>query len=140
MAKVVLSSEEVLNLKNMLISTDKENQQIAFLAMENCDIKNSLSALYLLVKFGNVAVNDLKKACPKVIKKLIDTAYLKVSEDAYELPSMGSMYHVLIQQKAPVDIMKCFLNFHSDYLLNTMKAWGYPVDKLNINITLKENV
>jgi hypothetical protein len=140
MAKVVLSSEEVLNLKNMLISTDKENQQIAFLAMENCDIKKSLPALYLLVKFGNVAVTDMKKACPKVIKKLIDTAYLKVSGETYELPSMGSMYHVLIQQKAPVDIMTCFLNFHSEYLLDTMKAWGYPVDKLNIQLTLKENV
>ena len=140
MAKVVLSSEEVLNLKNMLISTDKENQQIAFLAMENCDIKKSLPALYLLVKFGNVAVTDMKKACPKVIKKLIDTAYLKVSGETYELPSMGSMYHVLIQQKAPVDIMTCFLNFHSEYLLDTMKAWGYPVDKLNIQLTLKDNV
>jgi hypothetical protein len=136
--KVVLGATEIKNLKDMLMSSDKDNQQIAFLAMENCSLAASAPALYLLIKFGNLSPEDMKKACPKTIKKLIEKKYLKKNDNGYELPSMGMMYHVLIQQKAPMDVMECFLDFHGEYLLDTMKAWGYPVDKLNIKVTLKD--
>ena len=138
MAKVIISADELRNLRNMLVSVDDENKQIAFLAIENCDIKQSMDAIYLLTKFGNVPANEFYKNCKKACKALLKANWLVPNtEDSFVLPTMGSMYNTMLVNKARVDIMEVFLDFHSEYLMDTMKAWGYPVDKLELKLKLK---
>lgn len=141
MSKVIISGEELVNLKTMLLSPDKDNQQIAILAMENCNIAKSLDALYILTKFSGMTAAEMMAACPKVIKKLKAEKWLETNgNDSYVLPTMGTMYHVLISNKARMECLQVFLDLHGDYLLDTMKAWGYPVDKFELKIKIKDNV
>ena len=139
MAKVIIKEEEVINLQKMIISQDDDNKNLAFLSIENCDIKKSANALLILYKFVNVTAVEWRKNCPKMISHLEKVNLLTpLGGSSHEVPSMPAVFHKLIANKASKEDMLLFLKFHNNYLMNTMEAWGYPVDKFEIITKLKD--
>ena len=140
MAKVIIGPEEVINLRMMLNSQEEDNRNMAFLAIENSDIKKSADAIYVLYKFVNVTPEEWKQNCPKMIKYLESIKMLEGSDlKNIGTPSMPIVFHKLISHKANKEVMVLFLDFHNKHLMSIMDAWGYPTDKFEIITKLKEN-
>jgi len=140
MEKVIIGPEEVINLRMMLNSQEEDNRNMAFLAIENSDIKKSADAIYVLYKFVNVTPEQWKQNCPKMIKYLESIKMLEGSDlKNLGTPSMPVVFHKLISHKANKEVMVLFLDFHNKHLMSIMDAWGYPTDKFEIITKLKEN-
>lgn len=140
MSKVIIGPEEVINLRMMLNSQEEDNRNMAFMAIENSDIKRSSDAIYVLYKFVNVTPEEWKQNCPKMIKYLESIKMLEGSNlKNLGTPSMPVVFHKLINHKADKEVMLLFLDFHNKHLMSIMDAWGYPTDKFEIITKLKDN-
>lgn len=140
MSKVIIGTEEVINLRMMLNSQEEDNRNMAFMAIENSDIKRSSDAIYVLYKFVNVTPEEWKQNCPKMIKYLESIKMLEGSDlKNLGTPSMPVVFHKLITHKANKEVMLLFLDFHNKHLMSIMDAWGYPTDKFEIITKLKDN-
>jgi hypothetical protein len=140
MSKVIIGTEEVINLRMMLNSQEEDNRNMAFMAIENSDIKRSSDAIYVLYKFVNVTPEEWKQNCPKMIKYLESIKMLESSDlKNIGTPSMPVVFHKLINHKADKEVMLLFLDFHNKHLMSIMDAWGYPTDKFEIITKLKDN-
>ena len=140
MNKVIIGPEEVINLRMMLNSQEEDNKNMAFMAIENSDIKRSSDAIYVLYKFVNVTPEEWKQNCPKMIKYLESIKMLEGSDlKNLGTPSMPVVFHKLITHKANKEVMLLFLDFHNKHLMSIMDAWGYPTDKFEIITKLKDN-
>lgn len=140
MSKVIIGPEEVINLRMMLNSQEEDNKNMAFMAIENSDIKRSSDAIYVLYKFVNVTPEEWKQNCPKMIKYLESIKMLEGSDlKNLGTPSMPVVFHKLITHKANKEVMLLFLDFHNKHLMSIMDAWGYPTDKFEIITKLKDN-
>ena len=140
MAKVKIGVEEVINLRMMLNSQEEDNKNMAFMAIENSDIKNSANALFVLYKFVNVDANTWKLNCPKMVSYLEKIKMLEpLGLTSSNAPTMPKVSHKLIEHKANKEVMLLFLDFHNKHLMSIMEAWGYPVDKFEITTKIKEN-
>jgi len=137
MKKTIIEIDEARNLLDMLKSKDEENHTMAFLAIENCNIKDSIILLYIVYKFSSLDEALWKNNCPKLVKELINKNFLDVlPDDAFQAPTMNTVFNRIIRIKAPQDIMIFFLELHNNYLLSIMKAWGYDTYKFEVNIKL----
>jgi len=140
MGKVIIGPEEVINLRMMLNSQEIDNNNMAFLAIENSDIKNSANALFVLYKFVNVDAASWKLYCPKMVQYLEKIKMLEpLGLNSSNVPTMPKVFHKLIEHKADKEVMLLFLDFHNKHLMSIMDAWGYPTDKFEIITKLKEN-
>jgi len=140
MAKIIMGVEEILNLKLMLNSSDDDNKNIAFMAIENSDIKNSVNALFILYKFVPVSAKEWKTNCPKMISHLETLKFLEpLGANSSSAPSMPVVFHKLLQNKAKKEVMLLFLDLHNKHLMDVMKSWGYPTDKFELSMKLNDD-
>ena len=135
--KVTITSDEVQNMLNMLLSTDEDNKYLAYKIMENCDHSKSGGALMLLIKFSNIAGSVFEQKTPKTIKYLKKEKYLV--EDAVMI-TMPALFHRMLAKKEDKKIMQLFIKLHNEYLTNIMEAWGYPMKDFSVTLTQKEDV
>jgi len=140
MAKVIIGPEEVINLRMMLNSQEIDNNNMAFLAIENSDIKNSVNALFILYKFVPVSAKEWKTNCPKMISHLETIKFLEpLGANSSSAPSMPVVFHKLLQNKAKKEVMLLFLDLHNKHLMDVMKSWGYPTDKFELSMKLNDD-
>lgn len=127
-----INQEEAENVMNMLLSQDKDNAVIAFAAIENFKF-NSDNVGYLLYfyKFSKFSLDDWSKNAPKsthILKKFVEVdkplTYAKV------------LMH-MIDLKTCIEAIELTLNRHVKELTGMLSSMGYPTDKLDINIKLK---
>jgi hypothetical protein len=138
MKKAIIEIDEAHNLLEMLKSTDEENHTIAFLAIENCNIKDSIILLYIIYKFSDIDPGLWKDKCPELLKELINKNLIDVlPDDAFQAPTMNAVFNRVIKADASKEIMAFFLDLHNKYMLSIMKAWGYPTEQFEINIKLR---
>jgi hypothetical protein len=134
MEKVVLNRESVRSIMDMYASTDNSNQLVANEIINNCDIKKSLPWLVLIYS-ESINTNDYwtehMPNAMKFIRELIVLGEYK--------PTVNSVLMTLLDLKAEADVVDLFLQLHVETLKKSMKNWGYPVDKLNYSITLKDD-
>lgn len=132
MSKIKFDKEETKNLLNMLKSGDSENHTIAFQALENADLKNYKGELLVLYKYAKLSASTWQKEAPKAHKIL---SKLTVSFDNL---TSGKCLSIMTSDNASKDSIELFLeNFVVD-MVGFLEQLGYPADKFNINIELKE--
>lgn len=134
MEKVVLNRESVRSIMDMYASTDNSNQLVANEIINNCDIEKSLPWLVLIYaevsRINDYWVDNIPNAL-KAIEKLHVYGEYK--------PTINNVLMTLLDLKAETDVVDMFLQLHVERLKKTMANWGYPVDKLNYSITLKND-
>lgn len=135
--KVIITSDEVQNVLNMLLSKDEDNKYLAYEIMENCDHVKSSGALMLLIKFSTLPGSTLKESIPKTIKHLKKENYL--TEDGI-IVTMPALFHRMLAKKEDKSIMALFIKLHNQYLTDIMEAWGYPMKDFSVTLTQKEDV
>jgi hypothetical protein len=134
MEKVMFNKEETKNLLGMLKSTDKENHTVAFEALKNADLKKYLGELLVLYKYAKLPASDWQNHCPEawiIINKHVD------SSTAIALTS-GKCLSIMTEQKATKASMELYLEHFVVDMVGFLGQLGYPADKFNINIELKE--
>ena len=130
MEKLKFSKEEIKNLHKMLTSSDEENHTIALAGLQGVDIKSSMGELILLYKYGNAHPSSWQKNCPTVHKKMDDLIG--------EFKSGSQILSLMVENKASKDSIELFLEFFIGDVTGFLKDMGYPMDKLELNIKLKE--
>lgn len=133
MSKVKFDKEETKNLLNMLKSSDQDNHIIAFQALNNADLKNFVGELLVLYKFSKLPKDTWEKEASKAYKQL---SKLSIFSDG-GLTS-GKCLSIMTSNNASKDSIELFLeNFVVD-MVGFLEQLGYPTDKFEIDIKLKD--
>lgn len=132
MEKVVLNRESVKSIYEMYNSPDKENHVVANEILNNCDIDASEG--WLIIFYGMSLKSDdyWLENMPNVF---VRACKLGIQSD-HKL-SAAQLVNALIVAKVEPEIMDYYLEIHVEDLKRAMSNWGYPVNKLNYSITLK---
>ena len=130
---MIFNKEETKNILNMLKSPDKENAIIAFESLNNVDTKNYIGELILLYKFGNAIAEDWEINCSKCaneLKKVI------LNEDA--ALSSGQCLSYMTNNNASIQSLELFIELFTESMVEFLGQMGFPSDKFEINIKLKD--
>jgi hypothetical protein len=134
MEKVVLNKESVRSVMDMYASTDKDNHLVANEIINNCDTEKSLPWLVLIYaeisRINDYWIDNMPNALKAVEKLQVYGEYK---------PTVNYVLMTLLDLKAEPDVLDMFLQMHVETLKKSMANWGYPVDKLNYSITLKDD-
>ena len=133
---MILNKQEIKNILNMLLSEDKENAIIAFSCLNNYANKKHLGELLVLYQFGRTSAEVWEKECKKVFKLIKNV--LKLDSTDYRLPS-STVFSALINNKCSEQSIELYLELFTNQLSNNLYNMGYPTDKLEINVKLKDN-
>jgi hypothetical protein len=133
---MILNKQEIKNILNMLLSEDKENAIIAFSCLNNYAHKKYLGELLVLYQFGRTPAEEWEKECKKVFKLIKNV--LKLDSKDYRLPS-STVFSALIDNKCSEESIELYLELFTNQLSNNLYNMGYPTDKLEINVKIKDN-
>ena len=133
---MILNKQEIKNILSMLLSEDKENAIIAFSCLNNYASKKHLGELLVLYQFGRISAEEWEKECKKVFKLLKNV--LKLDSKDYRLPS-STVFSALTSNKCSKESIELYLELFTNQLSNNLYNMGYPTDKLEINVKIKDN-
>ena len=133
---MILNKQEIKNILNMLLSEDKENAIIAFSCLNNYAHKKHLGDLLVLYQFGRTSAEVWEKECKKVFKLIKNV--LKLDSTDYRLPS-STVFSALMDNKCSKESIELYLELFTNQLSNNLYNMGYPTDKLEINVKIKDN-
>jgi hypothetical protein len=135
---MIFSKEETKNLLNMLRSADKDNATVAFEALKGVDKQKYLGELIVLYKFGKQPIDVWDKnsiECAEVIRVAL-APYTK--EDGAEI-STGSCLSAMTNNQASHQAIELFMEYFTVNIMGFLGQMGYPADKFEINVKLKDN-
>ena len=133
--KVTLDKEKSRNLMKMLTSSDQDNRLVALKAMNECNIEESLGFLLVLYKFGGLGSKRWESEAPNVWEKFES---ISLVDKIKGMPTATNILNKMIMISAPTEAITSFLEFHSEDLIDTLRQWGYPMELMDVQITLKE--
>jgi hypothetical protein len=134
---MVFDKEETKNLLNMLRSTDKENATVAFQALESVNRTKYVGELIVLYKFGKTSMPTWEKEAPKchvVLMKALSSYY---KNNGIEL-STGACLSAMTASHASNQSIELFMELFTDSMIGFLGQMGYPADKFEINVKLKD--
>ena len=132
---MIFNKEETRNLLNMLRSSDKENAILAFESLKKVDIKTYIGELIVLYKFGNASPEDWETNCSRCVKAL---GKRKILTGAYNALSSGVCLAHMTNNNASIQSIELFMEFFTESMIGFLGQMGYPADKFEINIKIKD--
>jgi hypothetical protein len=129
------SKIEIKNILNMLLSQDKENSIIAFSCINNFSTKKHLGELLVLYQFGRTPGLIWEENCKKGFKYIKKVLPFKSSD--YRLPS-SNVFNELVNNDCSKESVELYLELFTNDFSNHLYGMGYPTDKLDIQIKIKE--
>jgi hypothetical protein len=130
---MILNKQEAENLLIMLTSDDKDNAYIAFQAINAYKFKkDEIGYLAYLYKFGKPDKDQWEEHSPTAYKQL--KKYFNMDQPLTYARALATM----IENKNKNEIVSMFLERHVKQLAAMLDTMGYPVDKLDIKIQLKD--
>lgn len=129
------SKIEIKNILDMLLSQDKENSIIAFSCINNFSTKKHLGELLVLYQFGRTPGLIWEENCKKGFKYIKKVLPFKCSD--YRLPS-SKVFNELVNNDCSKESVELYLELFTNDFSNHLYGMGYPTDKLDIQIKIKE--
>ena len=129
------SKTEIRNILDMLLSEDKENSIIAFSCINNFSTKKHLGELLVLYQFGRTPGLIWEENCKKSFKYIKKVLPFKSSD--YRLPS-SKVFNELVNNNCSKDSIELYLELLTNDFSKHLYGMGYPTDKLDIQIKIKE--
>jgi len=133
MAKMIFDKEETRNLMMMLKSEDADNHLIAFESLKNVDFKKYIGELLVLYKFSGHSMSNWLTNCNKIAMRFQNTF---ASEVPLSSPKTLSLITKHKGSKASVEL---FMEFFIRDMTRMLESIGYPTDKFEINIKVKDD-
>lgn len=134
---MIFDKEETKNLLSMLRSTDGENAIVAFEALKGVDTKRYLGELIVLYKFGIKPIRAWDDNCPSCGKAIKDALRVYNKEEGADL-STGKCLSAMTANGASNQSIELFMELFTDSMIGFLGQMGYPADKFEINIKLKD--
>jgi hypothetical protein len=135
---MIFDKEETKNLLSMLRSTDDENSVVAFQALEGVDVKKYSGELIVLYKFGKNDIMMWRKEAPKCHKHLVKLLDPFAKDNGSNL-STGVCLSAMTANNASNQSIELFMELFTDSMIGFLGQMGYPADKFEINIKLKDD-
>ena len=135
---MIFDKEETKNLLSMLRSTDDENSVVAFQALEGVDVKKYSGELIVLYKFGKNDIMIWRKEAPKCHKHLVKLLDPFAKDNGSNL-STGVCLSAMTANNASNQSIELFMELFTDSMIGFLGQMGYPADKFEINIKLKDD-
>ena len=132
---MIFNKEETKNLLNMLRSSDKENSIIDLSCLDNFSKKEHLGELLVLYQFGMTPGEIWEKNCKKGFKHIKKVLPFKSSD--YRRPS-SKVFNELVNNNCSKQSIELYLELFTNEFSNHLYAMGYPTDKFDIQIKIKE--
>lgn len=128
---MIFDKEETRNLMSMLQSEDTENHVIAFKSLSNVDFNKYVGELLVLYKFAHKDAKAWKDAgaVGEKLLKLVDT------DKSLTSPRTLSLITANKGSKASIEL---FMESFVRDMTRMLESIGYPTDKIEIDIKLKE--
>jgi len=136
---MIFDKEETRNLLNMLRSTDTENATVAFEALKGVDTKKYLGELITLYKFGKHKLNDWVVNCPSAGEAIKVAVQPFVGDEALGALSTGACLSAMTANKPSNQSIELFMELFTDSMIGFLGQMGYPADKFEINVKLKDD-
>lgn len=127
-----MTRDELKNLINMFQSSDAENHVVAFHAIENSILDNN--ELVLLYKFSGQPFAQWKKEIPMTAQRIVDV----IGDEAIALSS-ARVLGIITNNKAAKHVIETFLEFFIRDLTSMLGSIGYPMDKVDINVKIRDD-
>jgi hypothetical protein len=127
-----MTRDELKNLINMFQSSDAENHIVAFHAIENSILDNN--ELVLLYKFSGQPFAQWKKEIPMTAQRIVDV----IGDEAIALSS-ARVLGIITNNKAAKHVIETFLEFFIRDLTSMLGSIGYPMDKVDINVKIRDD-
>lgn len=133
-----VTKQEAENIMNMLASSDRENGYMAFKAIDAHDFteKEDLGYLLYFYKFSKFTISDWVENTAKAgatLSNVFDTYGLKDAPVTY-----SRALTIMVENSVSKESIELFLERHVKDLTNSLSALGYPIDKLDFNLKLKQ--
>ena len=135
---MIFSKEETKNLLNMLRSADKDNATVAFEALKGVDKQKYLGELIVLYKFGRRSIKEWEDNSPDCAKAIREGIAPYSKEEGAEL-STGSCLSAMTSNQASHEAIELFMEYFTVNMMGFLGQMGYPADKFEINVKLKDN-
>jgi hypothetical protein len=129
-----LNKQEAENIMSMLLSVDKENSIVATAALEAFDFNGSdVGYLIYFYKFSKYDDGFWSENAPKSYKRLKETINV-------EKPlTTANAIKTMLSLQTNMDSIELMLNRHVVELRKMLESMGYPIEKLVLNLKLKDN-
>jgi hypothetical protein len=135
---MIFSKEETKNLLGMLRSSDNDNAVVAFEALKGVDTEKYLGELIVLYKYGKRSIKEWEVACPGCEIAIRNAVTKFTKEEGAEL-STGSCLSAMTEGKASNESIELFMELFTENMISFLGQLGYPAEKFEISIKLKEN-
>ena len=149
MAKMIFDKEETRNLMMMLKSQDADNHLIAFESLKNVDFDKYIGELLVLLKFGGHALADWKVGYGKITSKLekliseqtpLSSPKTLALITKHQTPlSSPKTLSLITKHKGSKASVELFMEFFIRDMTRMLESIGYPTDKFEINIKVKDD-
>lgn len=133
---MIFDKEETKNLLKMFQSKDEENSILAFKALSNVETTSYKGELIVLYKFGNKKLDFWKEQCPSCYKEL-KTMFDAYKNHEYSDLSTGTCLSIMTNNIASNQSIELFMEMFSVNMMGFLGQMGYPAEKFEINIKLK---
>jgi len=130
---MIFNKEETKNLITMLQSEDSENHIVAFEALKNVDFKKYTGEILVLYKFGCTDINKWRENCKTISNKL-----LKIVDDEKILTGPATLSKIT-SNNGSIASIELFMEYFVSNMTKMLDGIGYPTDKLEISVKLKDN-
>lgn len=129
-----LDNQKTLNLLGMINSPDEDNHHIALKSLDAFDFDDVDTRGYVLFlyKMGTLPLSRYEESTKA-------DAFLKETI-GLELCTYGKCLQILFKMKVSKEMLNFFLANHITKLVNTLKDIGYPMDNLDLKLSLKDTL
>ena len=134
---MIFDKKETKNLLNMLRSSDTENAVVAFEALKGVDTEKYLGELIVLYKYGEIPIKEWEIACPSCEIAIRNAVSKFTKEEGAEI-STGSCLSAMTEGKASHQSIELFMEMFTQNMISFLGQMGYPAEKFEINIKLKD--
>jgi hypothetical protein len=135
---MILSRDEVKNLVNMMKSPDKENNYLVYKVLEDLDLEANLGEILVIFRYGNYRLDEWEKDCKKVYDFMINKLH-DYNGGWDSKPTTSDILSLLTKNNASKDSIELFLEYFMMNLGRMLDNMGYPTDKFELTIKLKDN-
>ena len=135
---MILKKDEVKNLIGMLKSPDKDNRLVAFKIIEDLNLKKHVGEIMVMYKYGEYNLESWEQDC-KPAHEFIVKRIEKFNGDWESKLSSGEILALMTANKSSKQSIELFLEYFIEDLTKMLDAMGYPTDKFELNIKLKED-
>jgi hypothetical protein len=119
-------------------SSDKENHYLVYKVLEDLDLETNLGEVLVIFRYGNYRLDEWEEDCAKVYDFIINKLH-DYNSGWDSKPTTSDILSLLTKNNASKDSIELFLEYFMMNLGRMLDNMGYPTDKFELTIKLKDN-